>query len=308
MTPPKYPQIEIVTIEETAEDGTDVSRDLERITDTDFAPRVLLETSEPAMPPEVRPIFFRPSVVYLPRYNKYAIAVGTGDRENIFGRTDPTGRFFVFVDDVEHRDIIDDGTFDPFSPASSGLTMLEPDDGRLEGVDLLTPGEGWWLELAANERVIADPFALSGILFFSTFIPDPDGPEVIPENSLCREKGVSNIYGVFTSNADGLLSDDDDINNPDDLVRFISVSGLVSSPFTEQSQTKNPPPSPDQEVIDDLTARLEYVRDRLKQQFPENCTFPPGYRIDVKTRSSGTSIDFIAPVPICVVQKSFREF
>jgi hypothetical protein len=307
-TPPKHPQLEVVTITETAFDGTDVSRDLERIVDPDFAPRVLLETSVAAMPPEIRPIFFRPSVAYLPKFNKYAIAVGTGDRENIFGRTDPSGRFFVFVDDVTHVEIIDDGVFVPFSPASASLTMLTPTSPRLEQVDLLQPGEGWWLELADNERVITDPFALSGVLFFSTFIPDPGGPEVIPENSLCREKGESNIYGVFTSNADGLLADDEDINDPSQLVRFITVSGLVSSPFTEQSQTKNPPPDPDQDIIDDLSARLEYVRDRLKQQFPENCTFPPGYRIDVKTRSSGTSIDFIAPVPICVVEKSFREF
>ncbi|MDH3521952.1 MAG: PilC/PilY family type IV pilus protein [Acidobacteriota bacterium] len=312
VTPPKYPQIETVSITETAYDGTVVARDLERIVDPDFAPRVLLDandapTDPPTIPPVVRPIFFRPSVAYLPKFNQYAIAVGTGDRENIFGRTEPSGRFFVFVDDVEHSEILSP-SFVPFSESSSGLTALTPTSPRLEQVDLLQPGEGWWLELAVNERVVTEPFALSGILFFSTFIPDPDGPEVIPEDSLCREKGLSNIYGVFTSNADGLLTDDPDIGDPSDLVRFVSVSGLVSSPFTEQSQTKNPPPDVDQDVIDDLSAHLEYIRDRLKEQFPENCTFPPGYRIDVKTRNSGTNIDFIAPVPICVVEKSFREF
>jgi hypothetical protein len=202
-----------------------------------------------------------------------------------------------------------DPGFTPFSPVSAALTPIDPDDpDRLESTSLLKPGEGWWMELDANERVVTEPFALSGILFFSTFIPDPGGPEVIPENSLCREKGVSNIYGVFTTNADGLLSDDEDVNNPDDLVRYVTVSGLVSSPFTEQSQTKNPPPDEDVDIIDDLSSRLEYIRDRLKEQFPENCTFPPGYRIDVKTRNSGTNIDFIAPVPICVVEKNFREF
>jgi hypothetical protein len=307
-TDPKYPQVQLITVEETATDGSMVSRDVERIIDPDFGPFLLLETSDPlAIPPQVRPIFYRPSVIYLPKFNKYAIAVGTGNREDIFRRDQPTGRFFVFVDDVTQSEIMSIG-FVPFSPTNPDLTPLTTSSPRLEDVDLLSPGEGWWIELEANERVVTEPFALSGVLFFSTFVPDPEGPEVIPENSLCREKGVSNIYGVFTSNADGLLADDDEINSPDQLVRYLTVSGLVSAPFAEQSQTKNPKPPEDQSTVDDLTARLKYVRDRLKQQFPENCTFPPGYRLDVKTRSSGTNLNFIAPVPICVVEKSFREF
>ena len=261
------------------------------------------------MPPEVRPIFQRPSVIYMPEFNKYAIAVGTGNREDIFRRDQETGRFFTFVDNVTPQQIRSVG-FVPFSPNSMSLTRIDtdPPSPRLEEVSLLQPGEGWWLEMAENERLVAEPFALSGILFFSTFVPDPDGHEIIPQGSLCREKGISNIYGVFTTNADGLLADDDSISSPDDLVRAVSVTGLVSSPFTEQAQTKNPAPPTGTGTIDDLTARLEYVRDRLQEQFPENCTFPPGYRTDVKTRSSGTELNFIAPVPICVVEKSFREF
>ncbi|MCZ6507600.1 MAG: hypothetical protein O7A04_06085, partial [Acidobacteria bacterium] len=308
-TDPKYPQIQLVTITETADDGTVVTRDVERIIDPDFSPQILLETSDPlAVPPEVRPIFFRPSVAFLPKFNQYAIAVGTGHREDLFRRDQPTGRFFIFVDNVSHLDILTPG-FTPFSPTSAALTPLTPASPFLgSSVDLLLPGEGWWLELATNERIVAEPFALSGILFFSTFTPDPSGPEIIPENSLCRERGVSNIFGVFTANADGLLADDEDINDPSQLVRFLSVSGLVSSPFTEQAQTKNPPPPGGTSTIDDLSPRLEYIRDRLEGQFPENCTFPPGYRLDVKTRNSSTGITFIAPVPLCLVEKSFREF
>lgn len=307
-TAPKYPELVLTTVTETANDGTVVSHDVERIIDTDFGPHLLLETSDPAqIPPEIRPIFYRPSVIFVPQFNRYAVAVGTGNREDIFRRDQETGRFFTFVDDVSTLEIMSPG-FTPYSPSSPELTPLTKTSPRLEEVSLLQPGEGWWIELDTNERVVTEPFALSGILFFSTFIPDPDGPEVIPENSLCREKGVSNLYGVFTTNADGLLADDDDISSPDELVRYLTVTGLVSAPFTEQAQTKNPAPDGSTQTIDDLTKRLEYVRDRLKEQFPENCTFPPGYRTDVKTRSSGTELNFIAPVPICVVEKSFREF
>jgi len=307
-TAPKYPEIETVVISETDIAGNVVTMTTERILDTDFSPHILLETTDPlAIPPVTRPIFFRPSVAFMTEFNRYAVAIGTGNREDIFRRDEPTGRFFAFVDNISHFDITA-LTFTPLSPASSALTPLNPTSPRLEQVELLKPGEGWWMELAVNERIVTEPFALSGILFFSTFIPDPGGPVVIPEASLCREQGVSNLYGVFTNNADGLLSDDPDINDPDQLVRYVSVSGLVSSPFTEQAQTKNPPPDSNVDIIDDLSPHLKYVRDRLKQQFPENCTFPPGYRTDVKTRNSGTSIDFIAPVPLCVVEKAYREF
>ena len=310
-TDPKYPQLEIVTItEEGPANGPsdDVSRDVERIVDPDFGPKLLLETSDPdAMPPEVRPIFFRPSVAFLPEFNKYAIAIGTGNREDIFQRNQASGRFFVFVDNVSPADILAVG-FTPFSPTSMSLTPLTPTSDRLEQVDLLKPGEGWWMELADDERLVTEPFALSGILFFSTFIPDPGGPVSIPDERLCREKGISNIYGVFTSNADGLLAVDDEISDPDQLVRFTTVTGLVSQPYAEQAQTKNLPPPSGVDTIDSLSARAKYVRDRLKEQFPENCTFPPGYRLDIKARNSGTGLSFIAPVPICVVEKNFREF
>ncbi len=304
----KYPFAELHLVQEVAADGTVVSKLQRRILDTDFAPFVLLETTAPGtIPPEVRPIFYPPSVIFLSEFNKYAIAVGTGERENIFRRQQPSGRFFTFVDNVGQTTIMDP-TFEPFSPASTDLEPLTPTSATFGSTNLLLPGEGWWLELAADERLVTEPFALSGILFFSTFIPNPDGPIVIPEESLCRESGTSNIYGVFTTNADGLLSDDPDINSANDLERFVTVEGLVSSPFTEQAQTKNPAPEAGTDVIDTLDNRLRFIRDRLKENFPANCSFPPGYRIDVKTRNSGTGIDFIAPVPICVVEKNFRDF
>lgn len=319
-TPPKFPLLETVTISETDLDGIEHTRDVERIAhdtgpgtspDTDFWPHVLLHASDPDTEAlDVRPIFFRPSVIFLPEFNRYAIAVGTGNREDIFDRQEDSGRFFTFVDNVEPVDLLD-LAFTPFSPATTALMEIDPmTTSRLEETSLLNPGQGWWFNLADNERLVTEPFALSGILFFSTFIPDPAGPEVIPEESLCREQGVSNIYGVFTDNADGLLTDDPSIDAANQLTKFITVTGLVSSPFTEQSQTKNPPPQDGDNTIDDISEspHLQYIRDRLKEQFPENCTFPPGYRIDVKTRNSSTKIDFIAPVPICVVEKSFREF
>jgi hypothetical protein len=57
-----------------------------------------------------------------------------------------------------------------------------------------------------------------------------------------------------------------------------------------------------------LSAELLQIQEELKGLFPSNCKFPPGYNIGVKTRVTDTGIEFIAPVPICVIEKNFRDY
>lgn len=45
----------------------------------------------------------------------------------------------------------------------------------------------------------------------------------------------------------------------------------------------------------------------LKALFPKNCKFA-NYRIDVKTVAADTTIQFIAPIPVCIVDKNWKEF
>ena len=49
------------------------------------------------------------------------------------------------------------------------------------------------------------------------------------------------------------------------------------------------------------------VMNSLKKLFPLNCRFG-NYRIDIKAISGDTGIIFIAPVPICIVEKNWKEF
>jgi hypothetical protein len=245
-----------------------------------------------------RQMYFRPSVVFIPELDLYGIAIGTGNREDLFDRGDPGGRFFVFVDDVSTTELHDPVTpFAPLTPLDLTNVPLTADPLGIQ-TSLLTPGTGWWFDLALNQRLVAEPFALSGILFFSTFIPADQA--IVFEESICRETGTSQIFATLITNGDGLL-----FNEASEAVRFIEVQELVSSVFTEQSQTKNPPPPGGIEAVPD---NLQDTMEGLKSLFPSNCKFPPGYRIDVKTRTTDTGIVWIAPVPLCVIEKNFKDF
>jgi hypothetical protein len=47
--------------------------------------------------------------------------------------------------------------------------------------------------------------------------------------------------------------------------------------------------------------------DNLKKLFPENCRFA-NYRVDIKTIAADTRVERIAPIPICLVEKNWKEY
>ncbi|MEZ5332943.1 MAG: hypothetical protein R2991_13045 [Thermoanaerobaculia bacterium] len=304
------PRLENVDVDATMSDGSTVTVSRQRFDDRAFQPDILFNANDasvdnvilgidPDSGEEIKPrqIYFRPSIVFLPELDFYAVAFGTGDREDLFNRDEPSGRFFVFVDDVSALDLHDAlAPFDPLQAAD--LTNIPLADDPLGiGNSLLAPGTGWWFELPENQRVVTEPFALSGVLFFSSFLPSPESN--VGEDSLCRESGTSQLFATLITNGDGLLF------SSGDRVRYFEAEDLVSSPFTEQSQTKNPPPDV---PLDPMSDDLREVMEELKKLFPDTCKFPPGYRVDVKTRTTDTGVVWIAPVPLCVIEKNFKDF
>lgn len=154
--------------------------------------------------------------------------------------------------------------------------------------------------------MITDSFALSGINTVSTYQPtvcigtlQSDGTCVPNRNQLCSKTGTSGIFVTYTTNGNPVLLDA--LNNS---TRFQTVSTFVTPPYTEQGQTKNP--KPDQPVAP-LTAQQINVMNTLKKLFPKNCRFG-NYRIDIKTITSDTGVVMIAPVPVCIIEKNWKEF
>ena len=248
-----------------------------------------------------KPIFFAPSVVFISQIGSYALAFGTGNRDELWSIS-PTGgdRFYVFVDDSARLD-------------AASLPMTEATLTELPGTfvsgDLLTGSSlygarGWYLMLdeAANEKVVTPASAISGILVFSTFLPEIEEEDDAdaPGTKLCAKRGDSRNYVVFTTNGNGVLTDDLGVES-----RFEVVSdAFVTEPFIEQGQTRNLDGS-DAQPLDD---RMLGVMEALKELYPPNCRFAEGYRFDIKTVRSDTGMVHIAPLPVCIRETNWKEF
>jgi hypothetical protein len=248
------------------------------------------------------PFYFRPSVIFTPLLSpNYALALGDGDRENLWSPTDTPGRFYLFVDDTDQAGgpitAADLERITPGGATTIADFLFEPNAGNRNG---------WYIELNAGERVTADAFALSGIVVFSTFQPevqdfqDPDNRRL----RLCSRRGDSRAFAVLATNANGVLFDSDS-----NRVRSTAINTLVSKAFADLAAPPvppggdgTPPPEPDP-----LPPNMQLVLDELKKLFPSNCRFA-SYRIDIRAVAADTEVVDIAPVPVCVIEKNWREF
>jgi hypothetical protein len=288
----------------------------ERIPATEWEPRVLFDTLGPASALNStlvrRPLYHRPSVFFIAKLGKYGLALGSGDREDLWSVNNQEGRFWVMVDDTNTfsapRDETTLSQIDPAQADVGGDLLLDPS---------LAPGSrGWYLSLNEDERVITDAFALSGVTIFSSFQPRTD---ITDENGnpidagcdsrgrasterKCSKAGNSNIFGVNTTNANALLQ-----NETGDNVRSVQTSTYVSNPFAETGTSKDVDAGDDGETADDLSQRHLDIMESLKALFPTNCKFA-NYRIDIKTIAADTSLELIAPIPVCLVEKNWKDF
>jgi len=279
---------------------------VKRIADSAWVPRIVFdantENGAALAPGLVRSIYYRPSVIFVTRLGRYALSFGVGDREDLWNYDGLTGRIYVFVDDSD--DLPSGTTFD-----EGDFERLTVDSPKVDDEFLLqgeVGGRGWYMVLNANERLITEPFALSGVSFFSSFKPDVQVTG--GKDPLCSKTGISRIFVLSTTNGNPFLTD-----AGDNLVRHLTVSQFVTSPFTEQGLTKNvssssgggPNPStPPQEICD--TPTQQRLKESLKKLFPVNCKFS-NQTVDIKTISADTRLLCIAPIPVCTIEKNWKE-
>jgi hypothetical protein len=274
---------------------------VQRVPDASWAPRVLFNANTGLSAGLTRPIFYRPSVLFVPSLGRYALSFGTGDREDLWNSTGVDGRFYVFVDDSEDLPagtILDETRFQRItvtSAAATGRYLLDGTSGN----------RGWYLVLDPEERLITDPFALSGVTFFSTYQPDVIVTGTT-RDPLCSKTGTSRIFVVSTVNGDPFLRDANDLP-----VRYATVNDFVTNPFTEDRSLKSASASSGSggsgggtEICD--TDTMNQVRTALMSLFPIKCKFG-NQTIDIKTVSSKTALFCIAPVPVCTIEKNWRE-
>jgi hypothetical protein len=268
-----------------------------------------------------RPLYQRPTVFFAALLDRFGLAFGSGNREDLWQKVDQEARFYLFIDDA---DDVDPAVL-PLTEGNLLRVGVADDD---VGQDLLLTRaaghKGWYLPLEEEERVITDAFALSGVTIFSSFQPavaiteetcDPLDPgcdqlDTIEcgdkqfekdTDNLCAHAGISRNFVVGTTNADAFLYD-----SSGNASRYETVSTFVTSPFSEPGQNKNPDSGSGSNT--DALSDVEIdIMDNLKKLFPENCRFA-NYRVDIKTIAADTRVERIAPIPICLVEKNWKEY
>lgn len=261
---------------------------------------------------EGRPIYFPPAVLFVGDLGKFALAFGTGDREDLTSISTAIGRFYLFVDESAEIPAAD---LPMVETRFTEVTVNEADNPNLLSDPNIPVGQrGWYLVLAENERLIGAPFGFAGITFFATFTAndprtDPLTCDITDSNCTnpnCRLTGVSRIYLVGTTDADAFL----DVNGV--LQRYHEIQGFVTNPFTEQAvnltaASGSGTPDPTQPPPPPFTDSELKLMEKLKANFPEDCKFG-NHRIDVKVISSDqVKVERIAPVPICIIESNWKE-
>ncbi|MEM9290196.1 MAG: hypothetical protein AAGD01_00780 [Acidobacteriota bacterium] len=271
-----------------------------RVSDTDWDPFPMFRTYD-SSETRPRPIFYPAAVIRVSSIDRYAVAFGTGDREDLWSdRTSPvTGQFYVVVDDAYVQG--DVGSSLPLDP--DDLTEVDIDSTARSSDNYLESGNGWYFELRDGERQISNPFSIGGVTIFSSYQPD-----VVPTtNAACARTGESRVYIVFTTNGNGLQAADGG-----GFSRYRAISEFITNSYVESSLTQNesnPSSSSNsgQPTTNDvLTDSLEALMLELRDLLPDNCQFS-GATLNLKASRTGTGQVFIAPIPICIVEHNWRE-
>jgi hypothetical protein len=265
--------------------GSPVVESVLRVTDSAWEPFAIFDTGG-------RPIYFPPSVIFVAKLGQFSVAFGTGDREDILSLTGEVGRFYNVVDDG----FADGDTRLPLT--ETDLVQVDFDEPTSQNTDLLVDPPagseaGWALTLTADERVSSKSLAFGGILTWTTFNPD-----VLPA-SVCGGSGSGRIYIVNSTNSDPVYSED----GTD--VRYYEVADFLTSPYVEPGVA--PDDDRDDAALNNPCAGLESLTQTLMGLFPPSCNFTNRTE-NVMSQRSDTSVECIAPVPVCVDQRNWKEF
>ncbi len=240
-----------------------------------------------------KPIYLPPTVTFIAETGGYALGFGTGDRENLWSTTQvDQGRFYMIVDTgftaATLTTPLTEANFTSFTKTALPIT----------GNQLLTPvptlRPGWVLRLADYERVTSEAFAISGLLVFNSYTPSTGNA-----SATCENGGVSNLYALLSTNGDALGLGE----------RWRTTEGFASSPYASPASVSGgragggPSNNPDPFATNEIQA----IRQSLQSLFPPSCKFG-GFSVRLASNVSNTAYFAIADVPVCIVEKNWKEF
>lgn len=252
-----------------------------------------------------RPIFYAPVAFFVASLNRFVLAFGTGDRENLWGFNDQEGRFYMVLDDDFNASQLSTG-FLPLDETS--YIQIDPETGAPPGITstdfLLSPDtgfqSGWFMRLEEDERIITQAFGLAGIIIFSSYKPQIDIETNQNKDQVCSRGGDSRIFVVYANNAGALMTVDGDKS------RYRVVPEFVTNPYVEQGATKNPNDTVTDNNSEKLTPEQLEIMATLKQFFPQGTKFG-NYWISVSGIRSDTGYERYATIPIGIMQRNWKE-
>jgi Tfp pilus tip-associated adhesin PilY1 len=278
----------------------DVDPSTGRISDlTQWAPFAIFDTVyqifRDGAPVTVRdPIFYPPTVTFVASQGKYALAFGTGDREDLFGGVEggSMGHFYVILDSgfQEGVGVLSSG---PLTETSfQHIVAASPDlvTGDFLTAPLTGMQPGWVLQLADDERVVTKALLVSGLLVFTTFTPTYDAV-------LCEYCGLGNVYALLATNANSIAGPTE--------ARALAVQGFAGRPVVTTTGATTAGATGG-EVDPFEAARIQGIRENLMDLFPADCRFGT-YSLNVGVTLSNTSFLPVASVPVCVARKNWTE-
>ena len=166
----------------------------------------LASLADPASESDQRRFFESPAVASVsdtsyaatPRYDY--IAIGSGTRPDPLGNT-VQDRFYAIRDyQAGHRmqDSDGNGLADAYPQPNSNLpinhaTLIDATSSVLDGEsDATRNSDGWFINLAAGEKVLSSPTIIAGTALFTTYNPD----EAATANVCAVNIGAGRAYGI----------------------------------------------------------------------------------------------------------------
>jgi Tfp pilus tip-associated adhesin PilY1 len=261
-------------------------RTVERVIDAAWEPFAIFDTGG-------RPIYFPPSVIFIGKLGLYSVAFGTGDREDIIAFPLQVPRFYNIVD----NDLTAAHPLLPFT--ENELKKIPYNTDVKETTDLLIDPPagkelGWVLVLGDKDKVVTKSLAFGGIITFSTFTPE------VVDTSACGTAGTGKVFVIDSTNANPLHT-----NDSGDDVRYFEVADFLTNPFVEPGAA--PGDDDDDDDLNNPCGGLLSLTERLKSLFPPSCSFNNRTK-NVMSQRSDTSVQCIAPVPVCVDGRNWKEY
>ncbi len=281
-------------------DGSTVS--VRRVRSDQWQPTIIFTVEDQFNGP---PIFFRPTIIYVPERGHYALIFGTGDRNDMWRELHED----ISTPEIENYVIALNDTFDNTSSIpitvdgistykhTNLVTLFDLPDALdnldISGAPLLTDA-GWFfsLEESIGERLATTVQSLGGgILVFGTFSPEKDPKQP------CSVSGTSHVYLIHAATGSGIA----DLTGDNSVDRSITLQSKGAPPMSPSVTLAGSDSGSNTPTLGNPAE----VGKSLKQFYPKRSQTGNFY-FSIRVKDATGKIVEVAQVPIGVIISNWK--